>query len=69
MLGEFETERQKQSSSEQVTKAKVTSNAFFSQAMIEKLQTKGVELKSQRKQMKKMKNAYVEYADHDVCFY
>lgn len=65
LLGDFEAERSKTSTSNEAAKAKVETNAFLSQAMLEKLQNKSVQLKNDRKQLKKMKNAFVDFAGHE----
>ena len=65
LLGELETERVKHTSSEAV-KQKVASNGYLSKTLLDRLQTKHVELMTDRKQKKKLKNAFVEYAGEEV---
>lgn len=42
------------------------SQAFFSPAVIEKIETKSMELNAERKQRRKMKNAFVEFVGHET---
>lgn len=65
-VAEIEAQKTLNSSSNEAAKAKVETNAFFSQVLLEKLQAKSLQLKNDRKQLKKMKNAYVDFAGHEV---
>lgn len=69
LLGDFEVEKSKTATSNEAAKAKVETNAFFSQILLEKLQAKSILLKNDRKQLKKMKNAFVDFAGQEVTYF
>ena len=65
IIGDFESHRHKTTSSDNIEKPKTVSNAFFNKATLEKIEAKTIELNTERKQRRKMKNAFVEFAGHD----
>jgi len=66
LLGELETDRAKIQKEDHKQTAHIASHAFLSVQLMEQIEAKCAQLHKQRKEMKKMKNAYVEYSTHEA---
>lgn len=62
IIGDLESHRHKAAATDADDKPKAASNAFFNKATLERIEAKTIELNTERKQRRKMKNAFVEFA-------